>query len=229
MLENQESKRTSSKVDSRQKTSLILLKLGKLFVGISLVIFLIAFYPVIFEEIKYTFFRPNKKADVVIYQGEKLGDVSKNRNVIEPIDTDFGLVIPKIGANSRVVANVNPYDSRVYQRALTLGVAHAQGTVFPGQIGNTFIFSHSSVNFYEANRFNSVFYLLNKVSIGDEFYIAYKGELFKYVVRETSVVNPEAVEYLEGSTTKKTATLMTCWPAGTTLKRLVVVGELVGD
>jgi len=64
---------------------------------------------------------------------------------------------------------------------------------------------------------------------GDFFYLVYKNWVYKYVVTETSVVSPDKVEYLNNKADEKIATLMTCWPAGTTISRLVVVGELVEE
>jgi LPXTG-site transpeptidase (sortase) family protein len=150
--------------------------------------------------------------------------------VVAPVDNAFSIIVPKIGANAKVIEDVDPYNSAEYQLALTKGVAHARGTSFPGQGGNTFLFAHSSDNFYNANRYNSVFYLLHKLELGDAFYIIKDGVVYKYEVSATSVVSADAIEFLEdlGGETEH-ATLMTCWPPGTTLKRLVVVGNLVSD
>lgn len=145
---------------------------------------------------------------------------------ITPIDTEFGIVIPKIRANSKIIADVNPYNEKEYQWALTKGVAHAKGTALPEQSGNVFIFSHSSANFYEAQRYNSIFYLLYKMEKGDEIDLYRGGRKFKYLVTEKKTVAAEDVKYLSGDGSKKTVTLMTCWPPGTTYKRLLVIGEL---
>ena len=67
------------------------------------------------------------------------------------------------------------------------------------------------------------------MEVGDPFYLIYKNWIFKYIVTETAVVRPDDVKYMENNTNEKKATLMTCWPAGTTISRLVVVGELVED
>lgn len=131
-------------------------------------------------------------------------------------------MIPKIGANAAVVANVDPYDSRQYQIALTRGIAHARGTVFPGQPGNVFLFSHSSANIIDAGRYNSVFFLLTKLEKDDEIILYYKGEKFRYAVTEKGIVEANAVSYLSPTSEGKTLTLMTCWPPGTTLKRLII-------
>lgn len=191
-------------------------------VALALFLALLIYYPVIVKEVGYVINKPNANATV---STNYVLD-SKNSNVIVATDPNFSIIVPKIGANSKVVPDVDPYNSLVYQRELTKGVAHAKRTVYPGQVGNSFYFAHSSDNFYNANRYNSVFYLLDKMSVGDAFYLVYKGDIYKYKVTEINVVAPDSVKYISLETSKKLATLMTCWPAGTTLKRLVVVGEL---
>lgn len=147
---------------------------------------------------------------------------------IKPVDREFGIIIPKIKANTKVIANVDPSDEPAYQRALTKGVAQAKGTVLPGQTGNTFIFAHSAGNWYIANQYNAVFYLLYKLVKGDEIQMYYKDKLYTYKVRELKYVDPKDVGFLSPKTDGwKTLTLMTCWPPGTTLKRLIVVADMV--
>lgn len=181
------------------------------FIALSLTLLLATFWSVILVELGFT----AKQLTPVLQPKE-----------ITPVDTEFGIVIPKIGANAKVIANVDPYDSRVYQRALTQGVAHAKGTGLPGQAGNIFLFSHSSVNFYEASRYNSVFYLLTKLEEGDGIELWYNGTKYAYVVMKKTVVPPTSVEYLKPlEPGRETVTLMTCWPPGTTYKRLLVIAE----
>jgi LPXTG-site transpeptidase (sortase) family protein len=211
------------------KLSKILIKIGLSFIAISVVMYLVFFYPILIQEFKYLITPHKDKVQVLI--GENVQKVkTPGPSQMIPADEEFSIIIPKIGANSKVVANVNPYDPDIYQRALTKGVAHAEGTVFPGQVGNTFLFSHSSSDFYRADRYNAVFYLLNKLTKGDTFYLVYQKNVYRYIVERTNIVDPSEIEYLNGLADQKsgnTATLMTCWPAGTNLKRLVVVGRLV--
>ena len=198
------------------KSAKLLIRIGSGLIILSLVLFVLIFYPVIFQELKFLINRPDKNLTSQTAQEQK---------EIILADTEFGIMIPKIGANAKVIADVDPYNSKVYQQALTKGVAHALGTPYPGLDGNTFLFAHSSGNFYEANRFNSIFYLLYKIENDDEIILYYKGEKFTYKVIEKRVVDASQVEYIQGTPDKKTVTLMTCWPAGTTYKRLVVVAE----
>ena len=203
-------------------------RLGLLLVALASLGALIIFFPVLTKEISYFFSKPNENTPVASSELDSMRFFNE-KDVIIAKDPLFSIIIPKIGANSKVISDVDSQDSKVYQVALTEGVAHAKGTAYPGQTGNSFFFAHSSDNFYNANRYNSIFYLLNKMELGDFFYLVYKNWVYKYIVTETSVVKPEEIKYLENNTDKKMATLMTCWPAGTTISRLVVVGELVEE
>lgn len=145
---------------------------------------------------------------------------------ITPIDVDFGLVIPKIKANAKVIANVDPGKTTEYIEALKNGVAHAAGTVYPGEVGNSFLFAHSVGNFWEVNRWNAVFYLLRELSLGDEVDVFYQGRRYIYLVYDKKVVDPSEVGYLNSQANFPMLTLQTCWPPGTTLKRLLVFARL---
>ncbi len=197
---------------------------GTVLVAVSVLVLVFTFWPVLKEEIVYQF-SPKKTLRPVVLQAEQTGTVTPS--VIVPVNEDFGIVIPKIGANAAIVPDVNWEDARAYQQALTKGVAHARGTAYPGELGNVFLFSHSGVDFFEATRYNAIFYLIDKLVPGDEIILLYQKQKLTYRVTEKKSVSQEQIEYLSGDPSKKTLTLMTCWPAGTTLKRLLVLAEQV--
>jgi len=191
-----------------KKLPQILIGLGCLLLIASLALFVFIFAPVAAVEVNYALNKP------------------KNLE-IKPIDNEFGIVIPKIGANAKIIAEVDPYDSKVYQFALTKGIAHAKGTAMPNEVGNMFLFSHSSANIIDASRYNSVFYLLSKLEKDDEIDVYFKQKKYKYKVSEIKIVDAEDVSYLNPRAKSKQLTLMTCWPAGTTYKRLLVIAREV--
>ncbi len=189
----------------------ILLWVGAVMLVCGVFLFLLTFFPVIKQE--------------VIYRIEA-NTTSQSKKIV-PVNSEFGIVIPKIQANAKVVANVDPLNEKVYQQALTQGVAHARGTVLPGQTGNTFIFAHSAGNWYVANQYNAVFYLLYKLVKGDAIDIFYQNKQYTYKVREVKYIDAKEVNYLSPKTDGwKTLTLMTCWPPGTTMKRLIVIADI---
>lgn len=146
--------------------------------------------------------------------------------LIVPEDPNFSLVIPKIGANARVVANVDPGTEEKYLEALKYGIAHAEGTAFPGEGSHVFLFAHSTDYIWNIGSYNAVFYLLYKLEIGDEMNMFYKGQRYVYEVNEKTIIDPDNVQYLTRKTNVETLTLQTCWPPGTTLRRLIVSGTL---
>ncbi len=175
----------------------------------SLLILILTFQPLVLEEIKYAVKQPQTK--------------------IIPRDKQFGIVIPKINANAKIIRDVDPYIASIYQPALSQGVAHAFGTGLPGEKANIFLFAHSSGNWYQANRYNSVFYLLYKLKIGDQIKIYFKNSLFKYEIESLQYVEPQQIEYLNRESVEETLTLMTCWPPGTTQKRLILKAKRVAN
>ncbi|NCO88354.1 hypothetical protein AUK04_02600 [Candidatus Roizmanbacteria bacterium CG2_30_33_16] len=142
--------------------------------------------------------------------------------VLTPEYPEFSIVVPKIGANAKILPNIDPTDDKIYLEALKHGVAHAQGTVFPGEGGHIFLFAHSTDYIWNVSYYNAVFYLLYKLEKEDEVNIFYKGQRYVYRVTDKTVVDPSQVEYLTRKSNREFLTLQTCWPPGTTLKRLLI-------
>jgi sortase (surface protein transpeptidase) len=82
-----------------------------------------------------------------------------------------------------VIANVDAGNEKVYQEALKLGVAAVAGLANPGERGTTYLFSHSVSNPINFVRYNAVFYLLDRLEIGDgiEGYCDLMEKNFEYV------------------------------------------------
>ncbi|MFZ6034586.1 MAG: sortase [Patescibacteria group bacterium] len=146
----------------------------------------------------------------------------KSVEVLTPQDPNFSIVIPKIGANSKVIGNVDVTNEKEYLDVLQKGVAHAAGTAFPGEGGHVFLFAHSTDYFWNVGTYNAIFYLLYKLEKNDEVDVFYKGQRHVYKVIGTEVVDPSQVQYLTRKTNREFLTLQTCWPLGTTLRRLLV-------
>jgi sortase A len=198
-------------------------KIGIILLILGFGIVLVQYSGVIKAELGYQVDRINGKEKKEIVMEKDYGLADKKQYIF-PKDKEFGLIIPKLGINVSVIPQVSPFNSREYQQALSQGVAHAKDTKLPSQKGNTVIFAHSTDNFYNANKYNAVFYLLNKLEKGDKAYIVYNNKLYPYKVLEKSVVEEDKINYMEASEEQK-LTLITCWPPGTRQKRLVVVAD----
>jgi len=139
--------------------------------------------------------------------------------------TDFYIDIPKIKANAKIFPNIPPNNKDIYEKILKEGVAHAQGTAFPGQGKTIFLFAHSSDTPFNAIRYNAVFMLLNQLKEDDTIAIHLSGKNYLYKVYNKKTVDPKDTEYLFYNEGREVLILQTCWPPGTTWKRLLVFAQ----
>lgn len=159
-------------------------------------------------------------------------DVSRVSLSVNIAPYEDRIIIPKIGKNIPLV-NVEHHEAwssnewhKIFMKELEKGIVKYPGSADPGQAGNSFIFGHSS-NFPWAKwSYNDVFALLNELSEGDEIIVYFKQKKFVYIVKDKMVVKPGHVSSLGWDAASKQLTLMTCWPLGTTLNRLLIVTEL---
>lgn len=175
--------------------------------------------------------------DILKSQGEVLPQNSggfasvlsgPKEQILVPKDTNFSILIPKIGANAKVIPNVDPSNENEFLFALQSGVAHAKGTVFPGMPGNIYLFAHSTDNFWNVGRYNAIFYLLKDLSKGDEIVVFFENIRHNYVVSESKIVDSSDVSQLtkkQSVLNPETLILQTCWPPGTAWKRLLVFAK----
>ena len=228
-------KRTKRPKSSDYYRVLALRTVGNFLVISSLFMIVKTFYLPIAEEVRYFIDNQTHKTYIVSDHPRPKGLLAHelldqgNVQILTPQDPDFSLIIPKIGANSRVLSNIDPSDHDAYLAALQKGVAHAEGTLFPGEGGHIFLFAHSTDYFWNVGAYNAVFYLLYKLGKGDEVDLFYRGHRFIYKVVDTRIVDPTQIEYLTRKTDKEFLTLQTCWPPGTTFKRFLVFATPIAE
>lgn len=146
--------------------------------------------------------------------------------IIIPKDLTFSITIPKIGASAKVFPNVDPDKPDEYLPVLKQGIAHAKGSVFPGMRGNIYLFAHSTDNWWDVGRYNAVFYLLKDLSPGDEIVVFFESFRYDYVVTRLVYADPTDVSFLTREHAgEEQLVLQTCWPPGTTWKRLYVLAK----
>lgn len=206
---------------------------------ISLIYIGLVYGPFLFQEARYYVRRGFGKNYIIAEDASLSGPLPANTVAgsvlqgvpsiaIEPKDRNFGIIIEKIGVNERVVANVDPTDMDEYRASLKEGVAHADGTVFPGEVGNVYLFSHSTANVWDIIRYKSYFTLLRKLEVGDRVIMFYGGNRYDYIVYERRIIKPEETGDLSGYATEPILTLQTCEPPGSDARRLIVKARLSG-
>jgi sortase A len=215
--------------------------IGLVLVSITAMAFLV--YPVISAEIGYritqllrvfadenTNIQPLKinRAQEIEKQQKEYAKSLAARFGIE--NTQFSIYIPKIEARASVLENINPADEAAYTAALKEGVAHAAGTSVPGNRGGIFLFAHSTNAPWNVAAYNAVFYLLKELNPEDkdEVYVFYHERVYKYRVAEKHIVPANDISWItQAGSGPERIILQTCWPPGTTWKRLIIVAYRV--
>jgi LPXTG-site transpeptidase (sortase) family protein len=144
----------------------------------------------------------------------------------DAVDPSPIVYIPSINAVVPVVYTQTSNEEKAVQKSLEEGAVRLAGTANPGEKGNVVIVGHSSNNILNQGKFKFAFVNLRKVEVGELFYLHKDGKRYTYKVVSKKVVDPTDVSVLQPSD-KPIATLITCDPPGTSLKRLVVVGEQI--
>lgn len=146
----------------------------------------------------------------------------QNRIVIPKISKNIPIVRPSMDA--LVQEDWKQFETDI-QTALTNGVVHYPGSARPGQAGNFFLTGHSSYYPWAPGKYKNVFARLPELAIGDTYTVYYNGDKHTYRVIGKKEVLPSDVSVLDQPSDKRFATLMTCTPVGTTLRRLIVTAE----
>lgn len=182
-------------------------QLGNIFILISTGLFIYIYLPVIKLEIEYQLQKNSLQPQI-------------------PKSLEFGLVIPSLGINQIVTPNVDPHNPTEYLPVLNHSIAHASTSSLPDQPGNVYLFAHSSDNPLSITRYNTAFYLIDKLKPGDKILLYYQGQQHKYLVTDTQIVKPSRVDLLT-QTNPQTLTLQTCTPVGTSINRLIVTAKQI--
>jgi len=146
----------------------------------------------------------------------------ENRLVIPKLDKNIPIVRPSMDALMH--EDWKKFEEDI-QTALHDGAVHYPGSARPGQAGNFFVTAHSSYYPWDNGKYKDSFARLNDLALGDTYSVYYNGDKHTYRVTAKKEVSPNNVTVLDQPTNKRLATLMTCTPVGTTLRRLIVTAE----
>ena len=126
------------------------------------------------------------------------------------------ITIPKIDVNLPI------YEGTGYD-VLTHGIGHLSETSYPLGGEST----HSALSGHRGLAEAELFTNLDKLELGDRFYLHVLDEVLAYQVDQVLVVEPDQVEALEIIEGEDLCTLVTCTPIGINSHRLLVRGTRV--
>ncbi|MFH1393170.1 MAG: sortase [Patescibacteria group bacterium] len=145
-------------------------------------------------------------------------------------EKNYYLYIPKI----EVLAPVIPFENNSEKNVsaiLEKGVGLYADSQLPGKAGRAVILGHSSTEtwYHRDGQYAYNFALLDKLQKGDEVYVVFEGKKLTYKVFSNSILTPEKINEILSQAPKGDSeiALITCWPIGFNLKRVIIQAELV--
>lgn len=121
------------------------------------------------------------------------------------------IVITTIGVDAPVVEGDD-------WEALKKGAGHHIGSVNPGERGNCVISAHNDI-------YGEIFRNLPELRVGDEVLVHTVSQVYRYVVRQTRIIEPTDVSVMLPTNTP-VLTLISCYPYRVDTQRIVVIASL---
>jgi LPXTG-site transpeptidase (sortase) family protein len=192
------------------------------FLGIFIVIFSLIFLVFNFQTLKSLVLYHFQKS-VLKENFETLFDFDNEK---EKLKGDDRIIIPKIFAAAPLIFSKTANEKIILEN-LKNGVVHFPKSKKPGRKGASIFLGHSSRPLLSAGEYDGIFLFLSKLSFSDEIFVYFKKKKFVYKVTRPQIISGN-LSFLNFLNNKKQPTLylITCWPPGTNLKRLVVEAEL---
>lgn len=197
--------------------------------SVSLALFLYSYGPLLSSELSFKNPEPtNSSQEFVIEASAKdtitVAVASEDKKEEVQKSENYELEIPYLRVTSKIFLNIDPANEGEYDVALADGVAQAKSTGLPGQGKRIFLFAHSTNSPLFIERYNAIFYNLEKLPISEIIEIKNGNETYKYKVVEKKIVNASDTSWLESHDGEELI-LQTCWPAGTNWKRLLAIAK----
>lgn len=137
------------------------------------------------------------------------------------------IIVSRLSINAPIIEPKSS-DFNVLNSALAKGVVHYPGSAVPGEVGNVFLFGHSSGLKVIHNKAYAVFNRLREVESGEIIRIRYAGREYWYRVGRTYVKDADDARIdLSSASGKKMLTLSTCKLFGGEDERFIVEAEFV--
>ncbi len=182
-------------------------------------------FPAVKDKIAFWYKNDIKTPEMVVEQ-PGISKLQTDQQASSEVRIDMAnnsIKIPVLSIDAPISWRVENTSASV-ANGLANGVIQLDGTSLPGEKGNIYITGHSSNYVWAKGKYNSIFAVIDKLLPGDLIYIKYNDTVYTYKTLDQKVVLATDLSVLS-QTEDSRLTLVTCWPVGTSYKRLVVTAS----
>jgi len=134
-------------------------------------------------------------------------------------------IVPRLEVTVPIVTPKSTDDNRKLKSLLDSGVLIYPGSVDFGELGQTVVLGHSAPAGWPDIKYDTIFSRIVELSVGDKIIAIYNDKTYNYSVVDSKIIEKGAdIPNLTNS--DNTLVLVTCWPPGRDLKRIIVEAAL---
>jgi len=136
------------------------------------------------------------------------------------------LEIPEIGVTAPLIVTEDS-TQKYLDKELDRGVVIFPKSALPGEIGQTIILGHSAPPNWPKINYDGIFSRINELKEKDEITLYFNHQKYIYIVNKKIILEKgeEISNNLEAS--ENTLLLISCWPPGKNIQRIVVESILI--
>ena len=136
------------------------------------------------------------------------------------------LSIPSLGVAAPIIY-VGSREKDVFEEALKKGIVHYPTSALPGYQGQTELLGHSAPDNWPDINYDNVFSRLDELEKGDKIFLQFGEGKYTYRVVKKKVLEPgEEIFPSPLTNSDYLLVLVSCWPPGSSQRRIAVMAEL---
>lgn len=136
------------------------------------------------------------------------------------------LEIPKIGVTAPVIVAENS-DQNYFDKELDRGVVIFPNSVLPGGVGQTIVLGHSAPSNWPKINYDGVFSRITELKDGDEIVLYFNNEKYSYFVNDKIFLEKGEEIPNNETSSDNTLLLISCWPPGKNIQRIIIKSKLI--
>jgi LPXTG-site transpeptidase (sortase) family protein len=141
-------------------------------------------------------------------------------------DKENSIEIPKIGISAPLIIAEDQNEKNLDDE-LDKGVALFPTSALPDQAGRIIILGHSAPPNWPKIKYDWIFSRLNELEKGDEINLYFNHQKYTYYVSKKTFLQKGGEIPNNIASSENTLLLVSCWPPGKNLKRIIVESTLI--
>lgn len=179
-------------------------------------------YRVISGVVAGFFEKINNKIDII---GNKINSIGQLKKVGYFSNKGNSIEITKIGVSAPLIIVEDP-NEKGFDEELDRGVILFPNSALPGETGQTIILGHSAPSNWPRIKYDWVFSRLNELEEKDEIKFYFNNQEYIYYVKNKIFLQKGGEIPNYPAYSENTLLLISCWPPGKNLKRIIVEATL---